>query len=161
LEVANYHSGAQRGSIRIPEGSRGQGWAKLVSELWSFFLGREEKNIVVAKPGATSVGDDPARVTEAINGNSDIVGSSRDPRAFCKLVAPITPPIEIRDSCHNSNSQLVLDPKAPRPTRKSYFEWKPHSKTLRITKSLGVARQAQWVSLKYKAVGLAQQCFRL
>ena len=33
LEIVDYHSGGQRGSIRIPEGSRSTGWKKLASEI--------------------------------------------------------------------------------------------------------------------------------
>jgi hypothetical protein len=48
-----------------------------------------------------------------------------------------------------------MNPDAPRPTRNTNFTWNPASKTLRINKNDGEARKAQWVSLKYKAVGLA------
>jgi hypothetical protein len=43
LEVADYHGGAQRGSLRIPEGARGSGWMKIAMEIGSFFLGQKEK----------------------------------------------------------------------------------------------------------------------
>ena len=39
LEVADYHGGAQRGSLRIPKGARGSGWMKIAMEIGSFFLG--------------------------------------------------------------------------------------------------------------------------
>jgi hypothetical protein len=39
LEIAEYHSGGQKGNVRIPEGSRTTGWHKVVDEIWSFFLG--------------------------------------------------------------------------------------------------------------------------
>jgi hypothetical protein len=157
LEVADYHSGAQRGSIRIPLGSRGTRWVKLATELGSFFLGREEMTLVPTKPEATLAGGVPIRSAKALNGKSRFFGSSRDPHASNLLVAPITPSANLRDNCFNSNSWVLMDLEAPRPTRRFVFDWKPHSKTLRITKNIGEARQAHWIPLKHKAVGLAQQ----
>jgi hypothetical protein len=85
LEVADYHSGAQRGIVRILEGSRGNDWAKLESELWRFFLGREEKN----PTGAVLVGVSVGGATTKIE-NSGFVGSSRNLRSSRKIVAPFT-----------------------------------------------------------------------
>jgi hypothetical protein len=48
-----------------------------------------------------------------------------------------------------------MNPDAPRPTRQTHFNWNPAAKSLRVIKNDGEARKAQWVSLKYKAVGLA------
>jgi hypothetical protein len=46
-------------------------------------------------------------------------------------------------------SRLKMDMaiKAPRPTRLSHFEWKPKSKTLRITLDSGSRRKVEWVGL--------------
>uniref|UniRef100_A0A2N9GDY5 Endonuclease/exonuclease/phosphatase domain-containing protein n=1 Tax=Fagus sylvatica TaxID=28930 RepID=A0A2N9GDY5_FAGSY len=127
LEVVDYHSGAQRGNIRIPEGSRGIGWGKLATEIGSFFLGRDVKPIT--SPEVAPVGGAPARNVKPPYGN----GFS------------------------NSYSQVIMDPEAPRPTRKFVFEWKPNSKTLWITKNMGEARKAHWATIKHKVVGLVQQ----
>ena len=151
LEVADYHSGAQRGSIRIPEGSRGKGWAKLVQGLWSFFLGRDAP---LGK--AISAGKAPVRVPATTNGKPNNQGFSIDPSATSKTVAPITQALDLRASYHISNARVVLDPEAPRCTRKTNFKWNSHTHTLRVTINHGETRQAQWVTLKRKAVGLAQ-----
>ncbi len=154
LEVADYHGGAQRGSLRIPEGSRGSGWIKLAMELGSFFLGQNEKKPVLTESVViTPVGDVPLRVEK---GKSVFLGSSRDPRAPDLMTAPITPSIKVGDKFPNSNTRVRMDPTAPRPTRRFGFIWKPKSHTLRIIKNIGEARKAQWHPLRHKAVGLAQ-----
>uniref|UniRef100_A0A2N9EED7 Reverse transcriptase zinc-binding domain-containing protein n=1 Tax=Fagus sylvatica TaxID=28930 RepID=A0A2N9EED7_FAGSY len=38
VELVEYHGGAQRGNLRIPEGRRGVGWVKFESELRRYFL---------------------------------------------------------------------------------------------------------------------------
>jgi hypothetical protein len=154
LEVADYHGGAQRGSLRIPEGSRGSGWFKLAMEIGSFFLGQNEKqsaptNLVEVTPA----GGVPSKTEK---GKSDLLGSSRDPRVTDSRAAPITPSVNGGIKSQNSNIRVRMDPVAPRPTRKSGFVWKPKTHTLRITKNIGEARKAQWLPLRYKAVGLAQ-----
>jgi hypothetical protein len=154
FEVVDYHSGAQRGNIRIPEGSRGIGWGKLATEIDSFFLGKDMKHLV--SPEVAPVGGAPTRKVKPPNGKSDIPGSSRDSRTSIPL-APITPSAQVGNGFSNSNSQVIMDPEAPRPTKKSVFEWKPNSKTLRITKNIGEARKAHWATIKHKAVGLVQQ----
>jgi hypothetical protein len=40
VELLEYHGGAQRGGIRVPEGYRGTGWDRFATELESFFLGK-------------------------------------------------------------------------------------------------------------------------
>jgi hypothetical protein len=158
LEIAKYHSREQKGSIRIPEGSRATGWQKLVDEIGSFFLGREARNkalVVIPAGGAADKGG------IAVNGHSGSSGSSRDSRALGNLVAPSTQTEDLKNSCRvsNSNSRALMNPDAPRPTRKTHFTWNPSSNSLRVTKNKGEARKAHWVSLKYKAVGLVQPKF--
>ena len=41
LELCEYHWGAQRGGIRVPEGYLGKGWNRFAEELNSFFLGKQ------------------------------------------------------------------------------------------------------------------------
>ncbi len=153
LEIVDYHSGGQRGSIRIPEGSRSTGWKKLASEIWSFFLGREEKHDA---PMFIPAGGGPSRGANSDYGKSGSLGSSRDSRKLNNAIAPIKPATVILDSCLDLNSWVVLDPETLRPTRKTNFIWNPTKTTLRITKIHGEARQAHWVTIKHKAVGLAQ-----
>jgi hypothetical protein len=157
LEIAEYHSGAQQGSLRVPEGPRGTGWIKLAMEIGSFFLGRKELKLAPTKPMvAASAGGAPARTVKTMNGKSGFPGSSHDSRASHISVAPITQRINLRDNCSNINPSIPMNLDAPRPTRRFVFDWKPKTHTLRITKNIGEARQAQWVHLKHRAVGLAQ-----
>uniref|UniRef100_A0A2N9I593 Reverse transcriptase domain-containing protein n=1 Tax=Fagus sylvatica TaxID=28930 RepID=A0A2N9I593_FAGSY len=53
-----------------------------------------------------------------------------------------------------------MDPNALRPTRLHEFEWKSSNKTLRITKGPDEKRRAEWVGLRTKAIGLAQEVAR-
>ena len=39
VEVSEYHSGIQRGSVRIPEGRRGAGWLVFECQVRKYFLG--------------------------------------------------------------------------------------------------------------------------
>jgi hypothetical protein len=181
LEIAEYHGGAQKGSLRVPEGPRGTGWRKLALEIGSFFLGRKEVKLAPIKPVvAVPAGGAPARTVKVMNGKSGVSGSSRDSRATKVRngnsgvhgssrdsrtpnisVAPITQRINLRDNYSNLNPlthpTLPMNSDAPRPTRRFVFEWKPKKYTLRISKNVGEARQAQWVLLKHRAVGLAQR----
>ena len=71
-----------------------------------------------------------------------------------------------RDTCDFKNQsagsaianlpRAIMDPNAPRPTRKCDFKWAPVTRTLWITKFVDGTCQAQWVGLKTKAIGLAQ-----
>jgi hypothetical protein len=54
----------------------------------------------------------------------------------------------------NNLGQVHLDKDAPRPTRKTDFNWNPIHKTLRITYGEDGKRCAEWVDLKFKAHGL-------
>ena len=153
LEIVDYHSGAQRGSIRIPEGAKSAGWKKITSEIWSFFLGREDKT---DPPMLIPAGSGHGRGAKSEYGKPGALGSSRDSRKRNNLIAPIKPLAVTSDSYEGSNSQVVLDLEAPRPTRKSTFMWNPTKNTLRITKIQGEACQAHWVTIKHKVVGLAQ-----
>ena len=154
LEIAEYHSGGQKGCVRIPKGSRTTGWQKIVNEIWCFFLGREASN---KAPVVIPVGGAAGKGIIAVTSNFETSGSSRDSRALGNLVVPFTQMEDSKKSCliSNSNSRALMNPDAPRPTRKTQFIWNPSSKSLRVTKNEGEARKAQWVPLKYKVVGLA------
>uniref|UniRef100_A0A2N9IM18 Reverse transcriptase domain-containing protein n=1 Tax=Fagus sylvatica TaxID=28930 RepID=A0A2N9IM18_FAGSY len=154
LEVADYHGGAQKGSLRIPEGSRGSGWRKLAMELGSFFLGQNEQKPAQTEP--VEVIPAGGESSEIGKGKPVVLGSSRDPRASDFMAAQITPSVTLGVKLPNLNTRVRMDTEAPRPTRKSGFIWKPKSQTIRITKNVGEARKAQWLPLRHKAVGLAQ-----
>jgi hypothetical protein len=127
LEIVDYHSGAQRGSIRIPEGAKSAGWKKITSEIWSFFLGREDKTDL---PMLIPAGGGHGRGAKSEYGKPGALGSSRDSCKQNNLIAPIKPLAVTSDSYEGSNSRVVLDPEAPRPTRKSTFVWNPTKNTL-------------------------------
>ena len=153
LEVADYYGGAQRGSLRIPEGSRGNGWMKIAMEIGSFFLGQKEKKPTQTKPvEVIPAGGAPSRTAK---GKSDIQGSSRDPHVTDLKAASIMPSVNVGFKLPNSNTLVRMDSVAPRPTRKIAFIWKPKTYTLQISKNIGEARKAQWVPLRHKVVGLA------
>jgi hypothetical protein len=154
LEVADYHGGVQKGSLRIPEGSRGSGWRKLAMELRSFFLGQIEQKPAQTEP--VEVIPAGGESSEIGKGKPVVLGSSRDPRASDFMAAQITPSVTLGVKLPNLNTRVRMDTEAPRPTRKSGFIWKPKSQTIRITKNVGEARKAQWLPLRHKAVGLAQ-----
>jgi hypothetical protein len=156
VEICEYHGGAQRGGIRIPEGYRGKHWERFVKELHSFFpgmavtvehqagksrngKGRADLERRVIHAGPTSV------VSGYCNGKME--SESRDTRNFKNqsagsVIADLPP--------------AVMDPNAPCLTCKCNFKWAPVTRTLRITKLVEGTRQAKWVSLKTKAIGLAQ-----
>jgi hypothetical protein len=144
MELCEYHEGAQRGGIRVPEGYMGKGWHRFAEELNSFFLGKQP----------------PVELREGRSRNSKRIPNrkfldSRDPPA------KITHPARNVTTNNSANSNLLprvtLDPDAIRPTRKSEFEWIPKVKTLRITKGEEGKRQVEWVGLRYKAQGLIQR----
>uniref|UniRef100_A0A2N9IRA3 Reverse transcriptase domain-containing protein n=1 Tax=Fagus sylvatica TaxID=28930 RepID=A0A2N9IRA3_FAGSY len=128
MELCEYHGGAQRGGIRVPEGYMGKGWHRFAEELNSFFLGKQP----------------PVELREGRSRNSKRIPNrkfldSHDPPA------KITHPARNVTSNNSANSNLLprvtLDPDAIRPTRK-----REEGK-----------RQVEWVGLRYKAQGLIQR----
>ena len=148
VELSEYHGGAQRGGIRVPEGFKGKGWDSFAKELASFFLGKELSMEIWAG--------------NSRNGN---IFSGLETRDSCAFAAPLKPligsniPFKAAD-LNLKPTRAPLDTSAPRPTRKYYFKWEPIHTTLRITKIVGEKRQAAWVGLKTKAQGLAQATSR-
>lgn len=142
VELSEYHGGAQRGGIRVPEGHRGAGWDRFAMELAAFFLGKQEPAVVQA---------DSSRNGRQIHGQD-----SRNFTALPKPVIEASTNFKSTLELTSKTPRVQLDPAAPRPTRKFSFNWDPFPNTLRITKIEGEKRQAKWVGLKYKAQGLAQ-----
>jgi hypothetical protein len=144
VELCEYHGGAQRGGIRVPEGYLGKGWHRFAEELNSFFLGKQP----------------PVEVREGRFHNGKLIPNrkvhdSRDPTAkISHQAGNVTSTNSVN---LNPFPRVILDPNAVRPTRKYEFEWKPRAKTLRITKTAEGKRQVEWVGLKYKAQGLIQR----
>jgi hypothetical protein len=143
VELAEYHEGAQRGGIRVPEGYRGKGWVRFEQGLVNFFLGE-------SAPAKSEIG----------NPRNGKLISNRKKLDLCDLPAKISPLagiINSKDSVSlNLKPRVPLDPEAIRPTRKCDFKWNPNDKTLRITKMDVGKRHVEWVGLKYKACGLIQ-----
>uniref|UniRef100_A0A2N9I4J4 Reverse transcriptase domain-containing protein n=1 Tax=Fagus sylvatica TaxID=28930 RepID=A0A2N9I4J4_FAGSY len=136
VELCEYHGGAQRGGLRVPEGYMGKGWDKFATALDLFFLGK--KSPVEIRAGTSRKGN---------------VVSGKESRVSRDSIA--SPKPEIRDRIpfkkKLSDPRAQLDPSAPRPTRKFSFRWEPVHKTLRISKMVGERRKASWVGLKLKS----------
>ena len=111
MEVADYHDGAQRGSLRIPEGARGSGWMKIAMEIGSFFLGQKEKKSTQTEPvEVIPAGGVPSRT---VKGRSDNLGSSRNPRAADFMAAQISPSVNMGSNLPYLNTRIRMDPVAP------------------------------------------------
>jgi hypothetical protein len=111
LEIADYHGGAQRGSLRIPEGSWGNGWMKIAMEIGSFFLGQsEKKSTQTSLVEVILAGGIPSRTGK---GKPEILGSLRDPRVTDFLAASISPSANMGSKIPNLNSRVCMDPVAP------------------------------------------------
>ena len=157
VEICEYHGGAQRGGIRIPEGFWGKHWDHFVKELHSFFPGTAvaaEHQAGKSRNGERKtnmerreIRANPSHADSEFR-NGQIALKSRNTRDFKNQSAGIFT-AEV--------TRVKMDPNAPRPTRMCDFKWKPVTKTLRITKCFEGKRQAEWVGLKTKAIGLAQQ----
>jgi hypothetical protein len=137
VEVCEYHGGAQRGGLRVPEGYLGKGWNRFAEELASFFLGKKS----------------PVELRDGKSHNGKMV--ARDSRDFAARIKPLVGSLFPFKSSDLNLNQKPLDLVAPRPTRMFFFKWEPIHQTLHITKPMGERRQAHWVGLKHKAHGLA------
>ena len=143
VELCEYHGGAQRGGIRIPEGYRGQNWERFVKELHSFFLGmavtmahqtgKPRNGTARAKLERRVICADP---TPAVLGSRNVKMDSKlhDTHDFKNQFA---------GSVITDSPRAVMDPNALRPTCKCNFKWAPVTSTLRITKPVDGPHQAQ------------------
>uniref|UniRef100_A0A2N9G2D1 Reverse transcriptase domain-containing protein n=1 Tax=Fagus sylvatica TaxID=28930 RepID=A0A2N9G2D1_FAGSY len=102
LDISEYHSGARRGSIRLPEGRRGAGWS-----LFEF-------------PGSCNVSWNQNRQDR----------KSWAFRKNAGFAPKLTKTVTISDTEKKSRIKVDMATKAPRLTRLSHFEWKPKSTTL-------------------------------
>ena len=146
VELAEYHGGAQRGGLRIPEGFRGKGWDRFAYEIEKFFLGKAA--LAQHKTG---------KFQNFRNGRLLPNRNMHDTRDFPAKISQSTGIDRQKDSGLLPNlPRATMDPDAPRPTRKFKFNWNPNTKTLRINKWEGERKKAEWVGLKQKAQGLRQ-----
>uniref|UniRef100_A0A2N9IMC9 Reverse transcriptase domain-containing protein n=1 Tax=Fagus sylvatica TaxID=28930 RepID=A0A2N9IMC9_FAGSY len=140
VELFEYHGGAQRGGICVPEGYRGKGWARFERGMINFFLGKSA----------------PVKETRKVCNGTTILNrkvlASHDPPA--KISHPVGAVNSSNPVSLNLFSSVQLDPNAICPTRKSEFKWDPRDKTLRITMLAEGKRQVEWVGLNCKAHGL-------
>ena len=150
LDISKYHSGARRGSIRLPEGRRGAGWSLFEFQVRKFFLceivlpelravppRRAEKNLPAVEPHGKR------------NGQWVQTWQQRKSRNRNPARSAIPPKIVTLPEKENSKSRAlaVMNPETSRPTRNTHFVWKPKSKTLRITLNSGSRRTVEWVGL--------------
>ena len=131
VELCEYHGGAQRGGIRVPEGYLGKGWHRFAEELRE---GRFRNGKLIPNRKVHDLRDPPAKISHPARNVTSTNSMNLNPFP-----------------------RVILDPDAIRPTRKYEFEWKPRAKTLCITKTVEGKRQVEWVGLKYKAQGLIQR----
>jgi hypothetical protein len=150
LDISEYHSGARRGSIGLPEGRRGAGWSLFEFQVRKFFL----CEIVLPELRVAP----PRRIDEKLpavepHGKRNVqwVQTRQQRKSWNRNPArsAIPPKTVMLPEKENSKSRApaVMNPETPRPTRNTHFEWKPKSKTLRITLNSGSCRTVEWVGL--------------
>jgi hypothetical protein len=151
LDISEYHSGARRGSIRLPEGRRGAGWSLFEFQVRKFFLCEiviPEQH--VAPPRMTA--EKPPVVEPHGKRNAQWVQTrqQRKPRNNNPTRSAILPKSVMIPEKENSESRVPAAKKSitPRPTRSTKFEWKPKSRTIRITLNMGSRRTVEWVGLE-------------
>ena len=153
VELSEYHGGSQRGSIRIPEGRQGRGWAMFVAEVRKYYLEkvenaerqpqRERKTRVVSTVA-------PGAHVERNGRNSNSTEKSRKSwgREFrSEQLAHKIQPHESRVAFNGRgvNSRVPISTTEPRPTRVTQFKWRKGRNALQITKIEGQHRYASWV----------------
>uniref|UniRef100_A0A2N9F7C8 Reverse transcriptase domain-containing protein n=1 Tax=Fagus sylvatica TaxID=28930 RepID=A0A2N9F7C8_FAGSY len=141
VELSEYHGGTQHGSIRIPEGRRGEGWARFVTETHNYYLEKSDSGMAQPQRDGNSR---PGRGSETQSRNDM---KSRQLRGGNVQIAH---KIQTRDSRDFSNpkevnNRVILSTSEPRPTRLFKFEWKVGCNTIRISKVEGQARNVAWV----------------
>ena len=161
MEVSEYHGGSQRGSLRIPEGRQGVGWALFDSELRKYFLAKHDSSVPPPGRGG-SYGGERAPVTgfrRERNGrisNSQNLKESRDSRRRNKVSAHSESRSQSRSQSRELrrgvrekgvNLRVIMSTSEPRPTRKFEFRWEAKPNTIRITKTEGRPREVSWVGL--------------
>uniref|UniRef100_A0A2N9GQ47 Reverse transcriptase domain-containing protein n=1 Tax=Fagus sylvatica TaxID=28930 RepID=A0A2N9GQ47_FAGSY len=157
VELVEYHGGAQRGNLRIPEGRRGVGWVKFESELRRYFLTK-----IDASPPQPSSGDGQViTVKGSVQGNrnrnrrngrksnSQSSMERRDTRGgdYGANSAPKIRSRELRQWSMETkvNPRVTLTQTEPRPTRKCDFKWVSDHTSLRVTKLENGPREVVWV----------------
>ena len=143
VELSEFHGGKQRGSIRIPEGRRGDGWTLFVTEVQKYYLETESSKAPPKRERELRGG----RLTAS---ESHPFLNGKELRLLRKEDPWLAPKIQLRDfrdlrNLKRVNARGVLSNTEPRPTRSSDFKWRMGPKTIRVTKIEGQARSASWV----------------
>jgi hypothetical protein len=147
VELCDYHSGAQQGGIRIPEGRSGAGWDRFTTEIRHFFLGensaangtgREKRGAaVVACAADVACAEQKLRnPRKGRKSNPRDLRRQRDTRDLLQ-----------QPKIFKLHPRAEMSIKEPRPTRKFVFKWNPHPNTLVISKREGESRKAKWIGL--------------
>ena len=147
VELSEYHGGAQRCSIRIPEGRRGDGWALFVTELQKYYLETESSKAPPKREGDFRGGRMTASESHPFR-NGRI--SHNELRLLRREDPWLAPKIQLRDfrdlgNLKRVNDRVMLSNTEPRPTRSFNFKWRVGQKTIRVTKMEGQARSVSWV----------------
>jgi hypothetical protein len=139
VELSEFHGGSQRGSIRIPEGRHGEGWALFVTETHKYYLETESGKVLPERERKTPVAE------LQLNRNDKI--HSRPLRKENRQLAPKIQQRGSRDlrDMIGVKDRVTLSTTEPCPTRCFKFQWNLGLKTLRITKMVDQARSAAWV----------------
>jgi hypothetical protein len=106
MEVSEYHSGAHRGSIRIPEGRRGAGWSLFEFQVRKFFLGEilVPAQFPVSQQPTAEVRRPTVGSTEDRNGAKRYFGKPRKSRVI-KESERYAPNIPVTDTNRESGKR--------------------------------------------------------
>ena len=148
VEISEYHGGAQRGQVRVPEGHRGAGWLRFEDRVHQYFLAKTEPR-VAAPLGIGSVGLSPAtELGLRMNRNGRDLNPQKESRSsqvrfdsatFARRSSRRALQSEVNKQ--GGNSRVLMAESEPRPTRKWVFKWDPYPNMLQISKVEGQARQ--------------------
>ncbi|KAK9997579.1 hypothetical protein SO802_022265 [Lithocarpus litseifolius] len=141
VEFSEYHNGARRGCLRVPEGFRKGGWAFLERKLRDFFLGK-----LVSRPGkevaagggrfVKPTGNPRNHVWKAINGHVKL-GSDLDlNRQFPKLAGTLNQKERFGGFDFIPNANFSTHVVSGRPMRASSFKWTKAHFSLNISVDL-------------------------
>ena len=145
VELSEYHGGKQRGSIRIPEGRRGQGWTHFVNEIQEYYLDSESAKAPPKRDEKPRVDRLPAPETQSLRN-----GRRQESRQLRRENLQLAPQIKQRESrdlgwVTEVKNRVTISTTEPRPTRSFKFQWRLGPRSIRITKVEGQARSAKWV----------------
>ena len=124
VELSEYHRGTQRGSIRIPEGRRGEGWALLMTEIQKYYLETESGKVPPKRDGKSRGRRATTPESQSSRNGRMLHNESRPLRRGDLHLAPKIQLRESRDLSHlkGVKDQVILSITEPRPTRSFNFQ---------------------------------------